>query len=361
MYTGGAIYVNMATNLVHVEFQCHPGTGAITPQYHVVFDDEFTTIGTNGDSMPDLNSDLWAKLFGDSSFQFVFDDESEPHIADLPDKEDPYASALYDHRRSTTLAALDTVTPVTPLPVPPPPPPCDSSPPPHPLRPRMIPLRSCPLRPLPRRLRGKYHHNPYHHNPNRCHVPRTPSHHRKTLPPSLLLLYPRHPWSSLLLPLTSALQREPGEDSSPIPPLSPAPPASAFQREPQTAPPRRSQRAPKSVTQLTLDPNKKSNVHAATLGLHYAKAMEQEQFNLNCLHVLKAATSDPDTLTYDAILQDLELEEWKRATANEIASLEKEGTWEEVPIDQTQGTILPGTWVVRRKCAPMGHVIKHKA
>ena len=98
----------------------NPGTGAITPQYHVVFDDEFTTIGTNEDSMPDLNSDLWAKLFGDSSFQFVFDDKSEAHIADLPDEEDPYTSALYDHGRSTILAARDTVTPVTPLPVPPP-------------------------------------------------------------------------------------------------------------------------------------------------------------------------------------------------------------------------------------------------
>ena len=121
------------------------GTGAITPQYHVVFDDEFTTIGTNEDSMPDLNSDLWAKLFGDSSFQFVFDDESEVHIADLPDEEDPYASALYDHRCSTILAARDMVTPVTPLPVPPPP--VTPFPPPHPLRPRMIPFGRAPSGP----------------------------------------------------------------------------------------------------------------------------------------------------------------------------------------------------------------------
>ena len=82
-----------------------------------------------------------------------------------------------------------------------------------------------------------------------------------------------------------------------------------------------------------LDPNKKSYVHAVTLGLHYAKAMEQEQIKLNCLHVLMAAASDPDTLTYDAILQDSKLEEWKKATTNEIASLENKGTWEEVPID----------------------------
>ena len=77
--------------------------------------------------------------------------------------------------------------------------------------------------------------------------------------------------------------------------------------------------------------------------------------------MLKAAASDPDTLTYDVILQDSELEEWKRAATNEIASLEKKGTWEEVPIDQARGTVLPGTWVFRRKRAPMGHVIKHKA
>ena len=151
--------------------------------------------------------------------------------------------------------------------------------------------------------------------------------------------------------------------SSPIPPLSPAPPVSALQREPQAAPPRRSQRAPKPVTRLidTLDANKKSYVHTAALGLHYAEAMEQEQFNLNCLHVLKAAVSDPDTLTYDEILQDSELVEWKKAATNAIASLEEKGTWEEVSIDQAQGTILPGTWVFRRKRAPTGHVIKHKA
>ena len=143
--------------------------------------------------------------------------------------------------------------------------------------------------------------------------------------------------------------------------ISPAPPASALQMEPQADPPRRSQRAPKPVTRLTLDPNKKSYVHTAILGLHYTEAMEQEQFNLNCLHVLKAAASNPDTLTYDAILQDSELEEWKRAATDEIVSLKKKGTWEEVPIDQTQSTILPGTWVFRRKRAPTGHVIKHKA
>ena len=140
--------------------------------------------------------------------------------------------------------------------------------------------------------------------------PVSPSHHTPTFSPSLS---PSPP-----LAISPPLPKV----SSPILPHSPATPASAFQREPQADHPRRSQRATKPVTRLTLDPNKKSYVHAATLGLHHAEAMEQEQFNLNCLHVLKTATSDPDTLTYDAILQDSELEEWKKAATNEIASLE---------------------------------------
>ena len=333
----------------------NPGTVAITPQYHVVFDDEFTTISTNEDSMPDLNSDLWVKLFGNSSIEFVFDDESEAHIADLPDEEDPYASALYDHRRSTILAARDTVTPVTPLPVPPPP--ATPFPPPQPsTTPNDPPLVVPPLAPpspsqreIPSQSQRVPIFSPVSTPVPRAARPVSPSHHTPTFSSSPL----PSPPMAISPPLPKV--------SSPLSPLSPAPPASALQREPQADPPRRSQRAPKPVTRLTLDPNKKSYVHATTLGRHYAKAMEQEQFNLNCLHVPKAAASDPDTLTYDAILQDSELEEWKRAATDEIASLEKKGTWEEVPIDQAQGTILPGTWVFRRKRAPTGHVIKHKA
>ena len=181
--------------------------------------------------------------------------------------------------------------------------------------------------------------------------PISPSHHTPTFSPSP----PPSPPMAISPPLPKV--------SSPIPPLSPAPPVSALQREPQAAPPRRSQRAPKPVTRLidTFDANKKSYIHTTALGLHYAEAMEQEQFNLNCLHVLKAAVSDPDTRTYDESLQDSELVEWKKAATNEIASLEEKGTWEEVSINQAQGTILPGTWVFRCKRAPTGHMIKHKA
>ena len=298
------------------------------PQYHVVFDDEFTTIGTNEDSLPDLNSDLLAKLFGESFFQFVFDDESEEHIADLPDEEDPYASALYDHRRSTILAARDTVTPVIPLPVPPPPTTPFPSHPPS-TTPNDPPLVVPPLAPpsssqreIPSQSQRAPIFSPVPTRAPRAAPPVSPSHHTPTFSPSP----PPSPPMAISPPLPKV--------SSPIPPLSPAPPVSALQREPQAAPPRRSQRAPKPVTRLidTLDANKKSYVHTAALGLHYAEATEQEQFNLNCLHVLKAAVSDPDTLTYDEILQDSELVEWKKAATTRLRVWRKKGRAKKCPL-----------------------------
>ena len=47
----------------------NPETGAITPQFHVVFDDSFTTVASSDDSLPDFGSDEWHKLFGDSTYQ----------------------------------------------------------------------------------------------------------------------------------------------------------------------------------------------------------------------------------------------------------------------------------------------------
>jgi hypothetical protein len=51
-------------------------TGAITPQFHVVLDNWFATIGTEMHDLPDFSSESWASLFRQSVFQFVADDES---------------------------------------------------------------------------------------------------------------------------------------------------------------------------------------------------------------------------------------------------------------------------------------------
>ena len=53
----------------------NPTTGAITPQFYVVFDDFFHTVEGDPSHFPDYNSDEWLKMFGDSTFQYVFDDD----------------------------------------------------------------------------------------------------------------------------------------------------------------------------------------------------------------------------------------------------------------------------------------------
>jgi len=55
------------------------------------------------------------------------------------------------------------------------------------------------------------------------------------------------------------------------------------------------------------------------------------------------------------------VKKWLEAAQIEISSLEKNGTWEEVPIDSARSRILPGTWVFKRKRTPDGEVSKYKA
>ena len=59
-------------------------TGAITPQFHVVFDDWFATVTSESDDPPDFSSEDWKKMFGESRFQYIEDeDEVDQEIDQL--------------------------------------------------------------------------------------------------------------------------------------------------------------------------------------------------------------------------------------------------------------------------------------
>ena len=91
-------------------------TGAITPQFHVVFDDWFTTVTTSVDDLPDSNSSAWSKKFGDSEYQFISDEDDTQD-----DSEDSMTSEAVTTRQNQVSKAMDTTMPPTPLPVSPPP------------------------------------------------------------------------------------------------------------------------------------------------------------------------------------------------------------------------------------------------
>ncbi|KAI2505949.1 hypothetical protein MHU86_8449 [Fragilaria crotonensis] len=58
----------------------NPQTGYITPQFHIVFDDWFATVPASADDLPNFNDDCWQRMFRDSTFQYVLDDEDEERL-----------------------------------------------------------------------------------------------------------------------------------------------------------------------------------------------------------------------------------------------------------------------------------------
>ena len=101
-------------------------TSTITQQFHVAFDDWHTTVTTSVDDLPDFNSTAWSKMFGDSEYQFIRD-EDDTQV----DTEEFMTSEEISTRQNRVSKDMDTVMPPTPLPESPPPssPPTPSLPP----------------------------------------------------------------------------------------------------------------------------------------------------------------------------------------------------------------------------------------
>ena len=83
-----------------------PSTGSITAQFHVVFDDWFSTVSTELHDIPDYASEDWQKLFGDSEYQYTFDETDMDMTVDV----DPA------QRRERVERAMEQRLPPVPLP-----------------------------------------------------------------------------------------------------------------------------------------------------------------------------------------------------------------------------------------------------
>jgi hypothetical protein len=77
-------------------------------------------------------------------------------------------------------------------------------------------------------------------------------------------------------------------------------------------------------------------------------------------YAFKASKSDPDILSYDEAMVDVDRELWIEAAKKEIKSLEEHGTWTEVDASEATSRILPSQWVFKRKRTPDGNVKSHK-
>ena len=66
------VYMGVSPNhAANIPLVYNPTTGTITPQFQVVFDDWFTTVTSDNRQLPDLNQPEWQKMFGDSIYQYV--------------------------------------------------------------------------------------------------------------------------------------------------------------------------------------------------------------------------------------------------------------------------------------------------
>ncbi|KAI2511912.1 hypothetical protein MHU86_2428 [Fragilaria crotonensis] len=361
--------VNMGLSKKHastVPLVLNPETGYITPQYHIVFDDWFATVATNVDALPDFNTTRWARLFGDSRYQFPFDDDDDNDATEEA-RMDSQATEAINENQTRVATSMDEAVAIEQLPVPPlaeAPPrtptvqqPLPSSPllTPRPPTPMMSQTRSSlsilGLSSLLQRQTSELHLC------NAVTLQLTSQGSDATQGPSYPDLPVHQPIFSPVREQTpmsetrespvpdNAFALDSPRDEQPV--KSPPPPTS----------PRRSNRIRAAPQRLGYD---------NTQGHGYFASPSAWIFEENGIILsptaFKAAASDPDTLSFDQAMADIEhVTKWMEAAAKEVASLEKNGTWKEVSILEAKTKILPGTWVFRRKRSPDGEVTKYKA
>jgi hypothetical protein len=323
----------------------------ISPQFHVLFDDFYTSVDADPDSYPDWSRPEWSKMFGESRYQYQWDPDEANIVPELDPEwldEQHDKRNRYDSRRHEIEAVHDRRTPPMPL----------SPQPPIPVAPRTD---------LP---------SPIHPTPVD-----TP------------LVAPSPPPTPLSIPVPSAT-------SSPTPSTPPTP-ASRGGLSTSAPSPLPSRPIEPSRTRETPNPNQidpdagRRRSTRLNKGQRTSKRYDEEfhftteLFGLITTHfdvtqaidddndlewthdqhlaafmaAYPATKSDPDTLRFDQARRQADWEFFEKAAADEIKSLEMQGTWivrkrANLPQD---AHVLPGTWTFKRKRHPDGRLMKHKA
>jgi len=331
------VYVGMSSrHASSVPLVLNLDTGAITAQFHVVFDDWFATVHSSPDDLPDFGSPEWDKLFGDSFYNYPFDDDDEPASSASPI---PVVDPHQTRRTRDTEAAIAQHAPPQPLPVLVP----ESPPVPS--------LKSPPAASAPDPLviqREPFGHQDAPANQRELPLPSPPRTALKpppATPPSTASESPRAP-----APLPN--QREKSPIQSPMKPPSKKPTAGKLLG---TSPPtRRSTRERRAPSRHGYDGTQGEHGYFAhfanLLGRHSPLAMSARR-----------SVKDPDIFTFDKAMRAPDREEWKKAAETEIQALVEHGTWIEVPKSEAETRILPGTWTFRYKRTASGELKKRKS
>jgi Reverse transcriptase (RNA-dependent DNA polymerase) len=86
----------------------------------------------------------------------------------------------------------------------------------------------------------------------------------------------------------------------------------------------------------------------------------EAQIEMRELWTYKASNTDPDMLSYDEAMRDVDRDKWIKSATKEIRELEQHGAWDKVPASDAKKKITPTSWVFCGKRAPDGTLLKWK-
>ena len=301
-------------------------TGAITPQYHVVFDDEFKTVQATDSGQVNFDHDDWYQTFGLNPHQYVPDDVDDRELPRRQVTESEGARSLEASRdiRDRNLAPRSTLQrELDPAPV--------ALPPNLPASPAasVVPPTSGSLLP----------------EASAPAVSPSPSLQRETIPEPI---DPKPINSNQITPSTSqpnSTELSHSVSPQPVPTKQVTPPLPKVRTRPPAERPRtRSQAQPRRSPRL--------NAHH----------VDDHEVVYERLFAGKAkANSDPDTLSWDEAMASPYREDFLKAAQDEIEALVGKSTWYEDLKTNATTKIIPSQWVFRIKRTPDGAIKKFKA
>jgi hypothetical protein len=376
------IFVGISTkHMGSTPLVLNPRTRAITSPYHVVFDDWFATVGSDPDHLPDFQSPEWQQLFGESDYQYV-EDEDWMHHHDAPT---PQHQRLMDRREQIGMRLGPQYQYQPDWPPLPPPPPLSLAPihpPAHAQQPPPAPIAvqretTAQARPQAQRLVDPAQQQVRIQAPTWTQQPSAGDSQRD---PAQMPTEPRANESN-------------SERSTPTAPAEPPtqPPVEQHPEPTQRTRDRSLRYLQQEVDSSNIVTGRRTRTGApsrltyTTDRRRWQSGITQVEGNTVTMednvqyhfplayayHIMeetmtpeiyKASKSDPDTMTLEEALKDVENhDKWVAALEKEIRELESHGAWEEVPVEDAKSDIVPTHWVMKIKRRPDGSFDKFKS
>ena len=300
-------------------------TGAITPQFHIVFDDWFATVYSSTDELPNFSSKEWYKMFGNSIYQYVQDDEDDEPI----NKSDLIDSLRTDMMRDRIGYRQDKHLP-----------------------PKQLSVDEPSARPSSSRIEIKEILNQKEEEAkSQEEIP------RKLDEPIVEELDDDGEVGSETEDVEDSTKGSPTERKSKTETMS------SDRTLRSSVRPKRSRSEVKRFTYDTLGTGYKDDTGTYLLEFDYENQtchMLTPKFDHYVLLASKKE-SDPDLFSFEQAMSGEHREEWIKAAIEEIKMLEKLNCWVEISIEEATEKVLPGTWVFKIKRAPDGSFKRFKA